>query len=85
VPIFIFTSPVVVINGGIHSDSPSGVVCSGVGINDATDVVSLLTVVGMAIPPVAVEEAASWAASNYQVRVICANFINCIDHTFDQK
>ncbi len=85
VPIIIFTSPVVVIDGGIHGDSPSGVVCSGVGINDATDVASLLTVVLMAIPPMAVEEAASWTASNYQARVICANVINPIDCTFDRN
>ncbi len=82
-PIIIFTSLVVVVNGGIHSNSPSSVVCSGVGVDDATDVASLLTVVLMAIPPVAVEEAALWTALNYQVRVICANVINRIDCTFD--
>ncbi len=53
-PIIIFTSPVVVVNGGIHSNSPSGIVCSGIGINNATDVVSSLTVVLTAIPPMAV-------------------------------
>ena len=83
--IIIFTSPVVVVNGGIHSDSPSGIVCSGIGINNATDVVSSLTVVLTVIPPVAVEEAASWTASNYQARVICTNVINRIDCTFDQN
>jgi hypothetical protein len=85
VPIIIFTSPVVVIDGGIHGNSPSGIVCSGVGINDATDVASLLTVVLTAISPVAVEEAASWIALNYQARVICANVIDCIDRTFNQN
>ncbi len=84
-PIIILTSPVVVVNGGIHDDSPSGVVCSGVGIDDATDVASLLTVVLTAIPPVAVEEAALWTASNYQARVIRANVINRIDRTFNQN
>jgi hypothetical protein len=83
--LIIFTSPVVVVNGGIHGNSPSGIVCSGIGVDDATDVMSLLTVVLMAIPPVAVEEAASWTASNYQARVICANVIDCIDCTFDQN
>jgi hypothetical protein len=84
-PIIIFTSPVVVINDGIHGDSPSGVVCSGVGVNNATDVASLLTVVLTVIPPVAVEEAASWTASNYQAHVIHANVINHINRTFDQN
>ncbi len=84
-PIILFTSPVVLIDGGIHSDSPSGVVCSGIGVNDATDVTSLLTVVLTAIPTMAVEEAASWTTSNYQARVIHANVINHIDHTFDQN
>ena len=84
-PIIIFTSPVVAVDGGIHGDSPSGAVCSNVGINDATDVTSSLTVVVMVIPPVAVEEAASWTALNYQVWVICTNFIDCIDRTFDQN
>ncbi len=50
-PIIIFTSPVVVVNGGIHGNSPSGLVCSGVGVDDATDVASSLTVVLTAIPP----------------------------------
>jgi hypothetical protein len=85
VPIIIFTSPVVVVDGGIHGDSPSGVVCSGISVNDATDVASLLTVVSMAIPPVAVEEAVSWTALNYQARVICTNAIDHIDRTFDQN
>jgi hypothetical protein len=58
-PIIIFTSPVVVVDGGIHGNSPSGVVCSGVGVNNATDVASSLTVVMMAVPPMAVKEAAS--------------------------
>ncbi len=75
-PIILFTSPVVVIDGGIHGDSPSGLVCSGVGVDDATDVASLLTVVLMAILPVAVEEAALLTALNYQARVIHANVIN---------
>jgi hypothetical protein len=44
-PIIIFTSLVVVVDGGICGDSPSGVVCSGIGVNDASDVASLLTVV----------------------------------------
>ncbi len=44
-----------------------------------------MTVVLMAIPPVAVEEAALWTALNYQARVIRANVINRIDHTFDQN
>jgi hypothetical protein len=47
--------------------------------------VSLLTVVLMAIPPVAVEEAASWTSMNYQARVIHANVIDHIDRTFDQN
>ncbi len=85
VPIIIFTSPVVVVDGGIHGDSPSGVVCSGIGVDGATDVASLLTVLLMAIPPVAVEEAVLWTASNYQVRVICANIIDHIDCTFKQN
>ncbi len=85
VPIIIFTSPVVVVNGGIHGNSPSGVVCSGISIDNATDVASSLTVVLTAIPPVAVEEAASWTAPNYQARVIHANVIDCIDCTFDQN
>jgi hypothetical protein len=80
-----FTSPVVAVDGGIHSNSPSGVVCSSVGADNATDVTSLLTVVMTAIPPVAVEEAASWTASNYQACLICANVINRINHTFDQN
>ncbi len=84
-PIIIFTSLVVVVNGGIHSDFPSGVVCSGIGVNDATDVASSLTVVLTAIPPMAVEEAASWTALNYQAHVICANVINRIDCTFVQN
>ncbi len=84
-PTIVFTSPVVVVNGGIHGDSPSGVVCSGVGVNDAADVASLLTVVLTAIPPVAVEEAALWTALNYQAHVICTNVIDCIDHTFDRN
>jgi hypothetical protein len=84
-PIIIFTSPVVVLEGGIHDDSPSGVVCSGVGVDDATDVASSLSVVLMAIPPMAVEEAASWTASNYQARVICTNVIDRINRTFDQN
>ena len=58
-PIIIFSSLVVVVNGGNRGDSPSGIVCSGVGVDNATDVASLLTVVVMEIPPVAVEEAAS--------------------------
>ncbi len=84
-PIIIFTSPVVIVNGGIHGNSSSGIVFSGVGINDATDVAPLLTVVLMAIPPVAVEEAALWTALNYQARVICANIIHRIDPTFYQN
>ena len=82
-PTIVFTSPVVVVNGGIHGDSPSGVVCSSVGVDDATDVVSLLTVVLTAIPPMAVEEAVSWTALNYQARVIRANVIDCINRTFN--
>jgi hypothetical protein len=76
---------VVVIDGGIHGNSPSGIVCSGVGVDDVTDVASLLTVVLMAIPPMAVEEAGLWTALNYQARVICANVINCMDCIFDQN
>jgi hypothetical protein len=83
--IIIFTSPVVVLDGGIHGNSPSGIVCSGVGVDDATDVASLLTVVVMAIPPMAVEEAVPWAVLNYQARVIHANVIDRIDRTFDQN
>jgi hypothetical protein len=83
--IIIFTSPVVIVNGGIHGNSPSGAVCSGVSIDNATDVASLLTVVLMAIPPMAVEEAVSWTASNYQARVIHANVIDRINHTFDRN
>ncbi len=82
-PVIIFTSLVVVLNSGIHGDSPSGVVCSGIGVNDDADVASLLTVVLTAIPPVAVEEAASWTASNYQARVNYTNVIDRIDCTFD--
>ncbi len=85
VPNIKFTSPVVIVNGGIHDDSPSGVVCSGIGFNDATDVTSLLTVVLTAILPVAVEEAASWTLSNYQACVICANVIDRFDCTFDRN
>jgi hypothetical protein len=85
VPIILFTSPVVVVNCGIHGNSPSGVVCSSVGINNATDVMSLLTVVLTAIPPVALEEAALWTALNYQAHVIYANVIDHIDRTFDQN
>jgi hypothetical protein len=85
VPIITFTSPVVVVDGGIHGDSPSGIVCCGVGIDNATDGASSLTVVLMAIPPVAVEEVALWTASNYQARVIRANVIDCIDRTFNQN
>ncbi len=81
--IIIFTSLVVIVNGGIHGNSPSGIVCSHIGINNATDVASSLTLVVTAIPPMAVEEAASWAALNYQVRVICANVINRIDPSFN--
>ncbi len=84
-PIIIFTSPVVIIDGGIHGDSPSGVVCSGVGVDNATDVASSLTVVLTAIPPVVVEEAELWTASNYQAHVICTNVIDRIDRTFDQN
>ncbi len=84
-PIIIFTFLVVVIDGGIHGNSPSGIVCSGVGVDDVTDVASLLTVVLMAIPPMAVEEAGLWTALNYQARVICANVINCMDCIFDQN
>jgi hypothetical protein len=84
-PIIIFTSPVVVVDGGIHSNSPSGIFCSGVGVNNATDVASLLIVVLMAIPPMAVEEAALWTALNYQARVIRANVIDPINRTFDQN
>ncbi len=84
-PIIIFTSPVVVLNGRIHGNSPSGVVCSGIGVNDAADAASLLTVVLTAIPPMAVEEAALWTALNYQAHVICANVINRINPTFDQN
>ncbi len=68
---------------GFTATPPVDVVCSSVGINDATDVVSSLTVVVMVISPVAVEEAASWTTSNYQARVIHTNVINHIDHTFD--
>ncbi len=78
-PIIIFTSPVVVVDGGIHG---RGVVCSGIGIDNVTDVASLLTVVLMAIPPVAVEEAASWTASDYQARVICANVIDLCHRSY---
>jgi hypothetical protein len=85
VPIIIFTSPVVIVNGEIHGNSPSGIVCSGIGVNNATDVASLLTVVLTAIPPVAVEEAALWTVLNYQARVICANVIDRIDCTFDRN
>jgi hypothetical protein len=82
---YIFSSPIIIFNGGIHGNSPSGIVCSGIGINNSTDVASLLTVVLMAIPPMAVEEAALWTASNYQARVIRANVINRINCTFDQN
>jgi hypothetical protein len=85
VPIIIFTSPVVIVDGGIHGDSPSGIVCSSIGIDNATDVASLLTVVLMVIPPVAVEEAVLWTVLNYQARVICANVIDCINCTFDKN
>jgi hypothetical protein len=61
---------------GFNGNSPSGIVCSSVCINNATDVASLLTVVLTAIPPVAVEEAASWTESNYQACVICNNIID---------
>ncbi len=84
-PIIVFTSPVVVINGGIHGDSPSGVVYSGISVANETDVASLLTVVLMAIPPMAVEEAASWTALNHQARVICANVIDRINCKFNQN
>jgi hypothetical protein len=82
---YYITSPVVVVDGGIHGDFPSGVVCSGVSINDATDVGSLLTMVLTVIPPMEVEEAASWTASNYQAHVICANVIDRIDCTFNRN
>ncbi len=84
-PIIIFTSPVVIVDGGIHGNSPSGVVCSGVDVDNATDVASLLTVVVMAIPPMAVEEALLWAVSNYQACAIRANVIDRIYCTFDQN
>ncbi len=56
-----------------------------VALADATDVASLLTVVLTAILPMAVEEAATWTALNYQACVIHATVIDCIDCTFDQN